>query len=576
MLPFVFRRLPAMVFFLALVEAAGANQSVFLEIQGGSDALVDNVRAHLALEELPCDIAELRLRSRLRSADESISRALRALGYYRGDWHLIRERTEDCWRIRVQLNPGERVTLASVSLDIEGEAAGDPAFNRLLDNLPLREGMPLNHDNYRQARVSIEELGRNRGYFDGRFTERRLQVDTRANTATVRLRYQSGPRYRFGAIDFGDNPLDSSFLRRFSPFAPGDPYSTDALIALQHALNDSQYFKRASVDQGNPDAGSHRVPIHVELSPRSKFLTTLGVGASTDTGPRLSTGFANRRVNRRGHTYKLSGQWSPVLSNASFQYRIPGEDPLHERIILGAGVQREETDTAESTSYQLEASRTTRQGEDWLQTLSLSFIQENYRIADESRTATLLVPGINWSRSEANDSRYPTRGWRINASLRGAVEGLISDTSFSQAALDGKLILPLIGGRLITRAAGGATAVSDFSALPASLRFFAGGDNSVRGFAYESLGPENAAGEVLGGKYLLTGSVEYDYPVWEKYSAAIFFDAGNAFDSDQFNLHRSAGFGVRWRSPIGPIRVDFAFPLADGGFRLHLSMGPDL
>ena len=98
----------------------------------------------------------------------------------------------------------------------------------------------------------------------------------------------------------------------------------------------------------------------------------------------------------------------------------------------------------------------------------------------------------------------------------------------------------------------------------------------MRGYGYETLGPEDATGEVVGGKHRLTGSVEYDYRVWGDFALAGFYDAGNAFDTSDFTFYESAGFGLRWLSPIGPVRVDFAFPLKDGGFHFHLSMGPDL
>ncbi|HAI23845.1 MAG TPA: outer membrane protein assembly factor, partial [Alcanivorax sp.] len=119
---------------------------------------------------------------------------------------------------------------------------------------------------------------------------------------------------------------------------------------------------------------------------------------------------------------------------------------------------------------------------------------------------------------------------------------------------------------------------SDVTELPASIRFFAGGDASVRGFAYESLGPLDNDGEVIGGRHLLVGSLEYDHPISEQWSLAVFTDAGNAFNNfDDYEIRHSAGFGVRWRSPLGPIRVDFARGIEEGReWRLHLSMGPDL
>ena len=120
--------------------------------------------------------------------------------------------------------------------------------------------------------------------------------------------------------------------------------------------------------------------------------------------------------------------------------------------------------------------------------------------------------------------------------------------------------------------------IGNLSRLPKQLRFFAGGDNSVRGYGFESLGERNAAGAVVGGKHLLTGSIEYEHPVRDDWGLALFVDTGNAFnDWDSIDLKTGAGFGARWKSPIGPVRVDVAWPVDDfSDPHLHLNIGPDL
>jgi translocation and assembly module TamA len=132
--------------------------------------------------------------------------------------------------------------------------------------------------------------------------------------------------------------------------------------------------------------------------------------------------------------------------------------------------------------------------------------------------------------------------------------------------------------RLLTRLDLGATWIDQKIELPASLRFFAGGDQSIRGFEYQALGPLNANGEVVGGKQLIVGSLEYDFQVRDRWRVAVFVDSGNAFDNTSaFEFQHSAGIGIRWLSPIGQIRLDLAHPFdAEDSFRLHITMGPDL
>jgi len=588
-------------------SSAWSANDVSLEILGGKTELQDNIRAHLDLSDIHCNSSELRLRSRLRGSDQKISDAMRALGYYHGSWTLRREQralktsllksnplskavkkiaastsatpdteVDSCWVLSLDLTPGPQTLITQLDVRVIGEGQNDPVFTKYLAKLPVAVGDPVQHDVYEATKNAINQRARNAGYIDGQFQEHRLEVNTDTHSATIALVFNSGSRYRFGEVAFGPSLISTELMQRYVPFKSGDPFDSSKVVQLQNNLISSNYFASVNIDQENQNAEQQRIDLNVQTAEKRKYETTAGIGASTDTGPRVSYGLRNRRINAAGHTYQVASQYSPVLSNLSFQYTVPGSKPLTDKIQLSTGVERKDTDTTESLSYRAEIAQISLQSNNWIQTLSLKFLRENYDIADEHNTSTLLMPGIAWARSEANDRRYPTKGWRINAAARGALQGVISDVSLAQAELDSKLIFPLWGGRVISRGGLGLTILDDFSELPASLRFFAGGDNSVRGFGYETLGPENALGEVVGGKHRITGSIEYDHRVWGDFALATFFDAGNAFDTNTFTLYESAGLGLRWLSPIGPVRVDFAFPLKDGGFQFHLSMGPDL
>jgi len=174
---------------------------------------------------------------------------------------------------------------------------------------------------------------------------------------------------------------------------------------------------------------------------------------------------------------------------------------------------------------------------------------------------------------------YPSRGSRIGVDLLGSADALGSDVSFLQARLAGKWVHRVSdAGRVILRGEVGSTLVDTVEDLPASKRFYAGGDQSIRGYGFEELGPTDASGNVVGGKYLLVGSVEYERRLFGKWGAAVFYDAGNAFNAIDEGFNHGTGIGLRWNSPVGPVRIDLAVALSKPGdpLRLHFVIGPDL
>jgi translocation and assembly module TamA len=217
----------------------------------------------------------------------------------------------------------------------------------------------------------------------------------------------------------------------------------------------------------------------------------------------------------------------------------------------------------------------------WLKISSLRYLRENFDFnGTPQQTVGLLIPSLNWTYVKADDRLRPSDGGRLNLVLQGAYEPLLSDVSFLQAMALGKWIKRLSAkNRLILRGDAAMTWTSDFEKLPASLRFYAGGDNSVRGYKLDNIGPKNAQGNVIGGKNLLVGSLEYEHRVLEKWSIAGFVDSGDAFDQGNPKFKTGVGFGLRWLSPVGPVRVDLASGLSrppGDTVRLHLTIGPDL
>ncbi len=560
-----------------LMDTAGA-ANLALEIQGVEGELLHNLQAGLSLAAEPCDAPPWRVRRLLRRADEELSRAARALGHYhiRIDDKTLEHR-DQCWHVRFNISPGEPVRIQQVELLFTGEAQEDPAFARLREQSPLNVGAVLHHGHYERLKQDIERTALERGYFDGRFVRHELRVEPLDDRATVILHYDAGTRYRIGEINLHQDAYDARLLQRYLTIKPGDPYDSLQLNALHRALADSGYFESVAVRPDLQGVADGRVTVDVQLTPRKRAAYRVGVGIATDTGPRLSAAYERRRVNRRGHRFEASTSLSPVDSSVQAEYLIPLDWPHTSQIGLRSGFRRLDTDTSLSDTYTFGARLIGKRG-GWSETRSLDWVHDRFKIGDDWTTSSLLVPAIGWTRTRADNRITPRRGYRLRLDLRGSHSALLSDVSFIQATAAAKGIYGLGKGRLLLRAELGLTETDRFERLPAAYRFFAGGDQSVRGYDYRSLAPKDADGTIAGGRYLATASVEYEHPVSGPWGVALFADAGDAIDSWRDGLRHAIGIGLRWRSPVGPLRLDLAFPSdrTEDDFRIHFSMGADL
>ena len=566
-----------LVVLLLLAGTATGAASPGIEISGGREEHRTNIRSHLSLDNEPCELASWRESVIINSARASADKAMRALGHYQARFDLRIEDGAACWTLVMALNPGPPVRIRERDIQLRGEAAEDPAFRELLESTPVREGAIARHDHYEQLKKGLTRLATRHGYFDSELTRARLEIDTRENTAAVRLTLDSGPRYHFGRVNARQDAIRDQLMQRFIPFDEGQPFDNRELLNLRQELNRSGYFTRVRI-QAHPeqaDPATRRVPVDIDAERRPRYEFLAGVGYATDTGPRMRLGLENRRVNKRGHSYQAEVEASQINTGAGFNYRIPLRDPNREYMNLYTSYMRDETDTSFSERYNLGVARVSELPSDWILTRSLEYLREFYTISDQRDRADLIMPGLALQHTSVDDPTNPRLGWHLDGEVRGASAELGSTVSFGQFHGHARGVIPAGAGRLLGRVELGATAANELVELPVSVRFFAGGDNSVRGYDYEELGPTNDDGEVVGGRHLLTGSIEYDYPVVGRWSLAVFTDAGNAFDSfREYEVFRSVGTGVRWRSPIGPIRVDVARPVEEpDNFRLHISMG---
>lgn len=540
-----------------------------------------NLRVLIDLQRYPCRPGRGQRALIQRQVRDNASQAMQALGFYQPQvsQHWQEPGEEGCFGLRLDVDPGTPTLIETATITLTGEALQDPAFERAIRDAKLSPDEPLRHDRYESLKKNLQQLLINRGYMEGELSVHRLEVDRDRQRARIVMKVDSGPRYRFGEITLkGDPQIKDWLLRAYLQIHSGELFTNDRLLATQQAYLGSGYFSAVRLERGEPDKDARTVDISITFTPRNQWALLAGIGVSTDTGPRLRLGVENRRLNGDGHTARAETELSSVRQGVGASYQIPLSDPINEKLDLHTTYQNEDTDSRESESLSIGGDYIVKLHSGWVATTSLEYLREHYSVADETGQMDLVIPGFQLSRVKSDDPIYPTRGWKLGAKVRGASQAMLSSTSFVQFDGWGKLIVPVFRGRLLTRFEVGYTQIDSVRDLPASLRFFAGGDASVRGYGYEALGPKNRFGDIIGGRHLLVGSVEYDHPISQSWSLAAFTDAGNAFnDFNDYDMIRSAGFGVRWHSPLGPIRIDLARGLeSDSDWRLHLSMGPDL
>ena len=530
------------------------------------------------------EVSRAQVRRLYRRAEQQIEQALQPYGYYNAkvDGELVNE--GEAFRAVLHVKAGQPVKVSELSIRIDDAARKLRAVRSAISAFSPQKGQRLDHASYERSKAAIHASLFSVGYLDAELATHRVEVERASNTAKIELEWKLGPRYRFADTNFEGGQFGDDFMQRFIPWDVGDYYSQDKLLELQQRLFDANYFAISQVQPDTEHAAEGKVPIAVTLAPAKRTVYTAGLFIGTDTGVGVRGGIERRWVNRRGHKLKFETILAQRLKTLSTLYQVPLPGPDNHSLNFGITYRDENTKTSESKTLRL-AANDSRIWHGWTRTIGLQFLTGDFKVADEKGSTTLLYPEVSLTRKRADDFNFPRKGWSLTLAARAGQKGLLSDTSFAQVTADAKWIHGLgDNGRFIGRGSAGYTQVGDFDKLPPELRFFAGGDRSIRGYTFQTIGPrrltdDNTEPKVIGGDRLLVGSAEYEYYFTPSWGAAAFVDAGDAFMGNDFDLKVGAGFGVRWRSPVGLVRVDLGTPIGDefaSGVELHVIIGPDL
>lgn len=578
-------RLTALVLLaLALAFARPALAGVDVRVRGlGSDER-DNAYAQLSLLNYARDVDKHKeaydpadVQRLFDQGEADIRRALQPFGWYNPVVHSKLSGSAPDWLAEYDVEAGPMTLITNIDVQIEGEGRNSVPVHKALDRTRLHIGERLKHADYETTKQQLLQASQADGYLDASFTRKELRVDVEGHSAEILLTLDTGPRYRFGSVAIiQDTNLRDDFLRRYVTVKPDQPFDTAQILATQFALTDLDYFRIVEVDPQKDRADEeHRVPVEIRLTAKPPRNYRFGLGYGTDTGPRALASVDFRRLNDSGHKLHLELRPSQKISSALAEYSIPFGTRPGDTLSFNAQGLQQDVESINEHVYSI-GSRYNRVYSHWQQTDYLNYTRDAFAFSGEPQTISrLLIPGVSISHTDVDDPIYPRRGWYGFVDLHGATQAVLSDSTFIQGLVRLKGVLPLgPSTRLLMRAEQGTSFVSQFSQFPASQRFFAGGDESVRGYAYKSLGPTDTYGNVVGGKYLTTGSLEIDQDVYRRYGGAVFVDAGGADDTPGVRLHEGAGLGLRYRAPFGSVAIDLAHPFDTGvsPVRLHVSV----
>ena len=594
------RRMASSLLAVWLLLAAGSVEAghVSVTLDGVDGPLRDAVLAGLELNQYGTrDVTAAQAHRLYERAEGQVRSALEPYGYYHTEVSgELRENGADYIAV-LHVAPGDPVRVATLDIKLDGDADGQRPVQKAIAAFAPAKGQPLDHGAYEKSKAAIQAALFGSGYLEAELVTRSVEVTRSANTADVHLAWKVGPRYRLGETEFEGGQFPDTFLERYVPWNQGDFYTQDKVLELQQRLIDADYFAIAQVQPDIEHAHDAIVPIKVMLAPAKRTIYTGGVFIGTDSGVGVRGGVARRWVNQRGHKAKIEAIVAERLKTLNAVYKIPLAGPNNHSINFGANYRDEDTDTSKSNTWGLAATDSAIWN-GWTRTYGIKFVTGDFEVANIPGNTTLLYPEISLARKRADDPVFVRDGWSLTFAARGSA--YVGSTSFAQITGDGKWIRGLgANGRFIARGSLGATDVGDFDKLPPELRFFAGGDRSIRGYAYQTIGPplpdelvpealarcaadknRDCQTLVIGGKYLIVGSAEYEYYFKPNWGIATFVDTGDAFSTfSDYRQKVGVGIGARWRSPVGMVRVDLGFPVHDSenhGVELHIVIGPDL
>lgn len=542
----------------------GASTTTNFNIIGVKGKLLTNIQSRLTELEQTKPLNretddELRL---------EVEKAMQPYGYFKPHISLRRR------PLQITISPGPRMFITSLNVSIKGDGAENPEVKKALNDLPIRQGKPLNSAKYEEAKQNLLNAAERQGYLHASFETAEMLIDTNSNTAEIKLLLNTGPQYFFGQVQFDPTFITTDLLYRYVPFQYGQPYSTDKILTLNSQLASSGYFRSVSVKPQINDNARY-IPVDIHLQRASRINYSLGAGYGTDTGIRGRAGLHVVPVNRAGDKFNLVALGAMNQSALQAQYVIPGRNPITDQYNINANLSALNYNVGYSNAALFSLAQQHRAPK-FQRILSINGLYENYHYTDKPREEkTTIFPKATFTWLETQDKLFSPSGYNLSISGLGATKALLSQENFVQASLNVKAALTLtsIRTRFYFHTIHGITLINHVDQLPLSLALLLGGAENLKGYSYNSIGP---------GKVLSYGGIEIQKETLEHWYLVGFFDSGDVYMPSLKNTKNDIGIGLMWVSPVGPIKIGIAQPLNDRfdhkgrSLKFVVNMGPDL
>ncbi len=613
---------------------AGRRSAFTIRIEAPGE-LRELLERHLDIERyrhVP-DLDREELRRLLSRAEIDARRLLATQGYFSAKVSLRLDEPDTpsaaTPQVVVEVDPGEATRVERVDLAILGAGLELPPARAQFAELRAQWGLPVGarftQDGWRGAKSRTLQGLQMRRFPTARLVDSAAEVDPAGGTAHLALHYDSGPAYRLGEVRIvGAERYDESIARHLARLRRGDDYDQRVLLNAQRYLTDSGYYRSAlaRVETG-PEVDPQAAPVLIEVEEERLKKQTIGVGLSTDYGPRLSVEQIDNRSLLFGWRSVAKAEINARQRNLQYGVLAPPDAQLW-RWLANASAQREKVNDYTTDTQRFKAGRSK---------LEMGLERSVYLQYDSSRTlyeshpqkqAQALTLNHAWTYRRFDSQIYPRSGYGLalevgaGSTLYPQTSGLVRaygrylgffslDGNFvdnlrralpslrqlgaialgdAEALADGEMLddlaiatVPRRNGELVLRLEAGATNAGNDASIPASLLFLTGGDTTVRGYNYRSIGISNRYGEIEGGRYLFAGSIEYRRPLLRDgrstdWDGLVFVDAGSVSEKlGQFATKVGVGGGVLWHSPVGPVQIAAAYGIQSRAFRLHLNLG---